>query len=108
MITLNLKSSEHFVLYSVNIIIVLKEVTILKKFSVSIASFITLFIAFQILSGLILTATFTPNFTLVTKNVSQEVSFGNALNPLLLVLLTATVAYFLSQKICKISKTQAH
>lgn len=80
----------------------------MKKFSVFIISFITLFIAFQILSGLILTAFYTPNFTPVTNNLGPEVSFGSASNPLLLALLTATVAYFLSQKIFRISKTQTN
>ena len=78
--------------------------TILKKFSVFIISFVTLYIAFQLVSGLILTAIYTPKFTSVTNNISPEVSFGSASNPLLLALLTATVAYFLSQKKFRITK----
>ena len=82
--------------------------TILKKFSVFIISFVTLFIAFQVVSGLILTAFYTPNFTSVANDLSREVSFGSASNPLLLALLTATMAYFISQKKFRISKTQTN
>ena len=82
--------------------------TILKKFSVFIISFATLYIAFQVVSGLILTAFYTPNLTSVANDISREVSFGNASNPLLLALLTATVAYFISQKKFRISKTQTN
>ena len=78
----------------------------MKKFFVFIISFVTLFTAFQILSELILTAFYTPNFNSIANNLSPELSFGIASNPLLLALLTATVAYFLSQKIFRISKTQ--
>ena len=78
----------------------------MKKFFVFIISFVTLFTAFQILSGLILTAFHTPNPTPIANNLSPEVSFGSASNPLLLALLTAAVAYFLSQKIFRKSKTQ--
>ncbi|MEG0438033.1 MAG: hypothetical protein RR587_02240 [Solibacillus sp.] len=70
----------------------------MKKFTVFILSFAALFIAFQVGSGLLLTTFYTPNFTSVSNNLSQEVSFGSTSNPLLLALLTATVAYFLSQK----------
>ena len=84
------------------------EVEILKKFSVFIISFIILFIVFQVISGLMLTAFYSPNFNLVGNNLSQEVSFGSASNPLLLVLLTATAAYFLSQKIYRMSKPQTY
>ena len=85
-----------------------EEVTILKKFSVFIISFVTLFTAFQIVSGWILTAFYIPNFTSVTNELSQEVSFGSASNTLPLALLTAIVAYFLSQKKFRISKTKTN
>ncbi len=81
---------------------------ILKKFTVFILSFAALFIAFQVGSGLILTAFYTPNLTSVPNDLSQEVSFGSASNPLLLALLTATVAYFLSQKKFTVSKNQTN
>lgn len=80
----------------------------MKKFSVFIISFVTLYIVFQVVSGLILTAFYTPNFTSVANDLSQEVSFGSSSNPLLLALLTATVAYFLSQKKFWKSKTQTN
>lgn len=84
------------------------EVTILKKFFVFIISFGTLFTAFQIVSGLILTAFYTPNFTSVTNELSQEASFGSASNTLPLALLTAIVTYFLSQKKFRISKIKTN
>lgn len=80
----------------------------MKKFSVFIISFVTLYIAFQVVTGLILTAFYTPNFTSVANDLSREVSFGNASNPLLLAVLTAAVAYFLSQKKFRISKSQTN
>lgn len=80
----------------------------MKKFSVFIISFIILFLAFQILSGLILTAFYTPNPPSIANDLNREISFGSASNPLLLALLTATVAYSLSQKIFRVSNTQTN
>ncbi|WP_432351918.1 hypothetical protein [Sporosarcina sp. A2] len=76
----------------------------MKKFLVFISSFVIIFMAFQIVSGLILTSSFTPNPSSVANDLSREVSFGNASNPLLLTLLTATLVYFISQKKFRISK----
>jgi len=72
----------------------------LKKYVVFLLSFVLLYIVFQILSGLLLTALYTPNFSTINNNVSQEVVFGqNSIIPFLGTLLVATLAYFLSQKI---------
>lgn len=79
---------------------------ILKKYLVFIISFVMIFMAFQIVSGLILTASYTPDFSAIGGSLSQEVRFGEISNPLLLTLLTATLAYFLSQKKFAFSKKQ--
>jgi hypothetical protein len=77
----------------------------LKKYFVFILSFIVLFVGFQLLSGAILTALYTPDFSAIGGGFSQEVEFGktNAI-PLLGTLLVATLAYFLSQKVFKAAK----
>ena len=80
----------------------------MKKFLVFIGSFIVIFMAFQIVSGLILTASYTPSPSSIANDLGREVSFGNASNPLLLTLLTAALAYFISQKKFRISKAQAN
>lgn len=85
-----------------------KEVTVLKNFLVFIGSFIIIFMAFQIVSGLILTASDTPNPSSVANGLSREVSFGNDSNSLLLTMLTATLAYFISQKKFGISKARTN
>ena len=76
----------------------------LKKYLVFLISFVMLYMVFQIGSGLILTASYTPDFSSIEGNLSQEVVFGTSSIPLLVTLLTATVAYFLSQKKFRISK----
>lgn len=74
----------------------------MKKYFVFIISFILLDAAFQILSGLVLTAFYTPDFSTIEGNFSQEVVFGEVNSiPLFVTLLIATFAYFLSQKISK-------
>ena len=80
--------------------------TNLKKFLVFISSFVVIFMAFQIVSGLILTASYSPDF--LSVNLSREMSFGYDSNPLLLTLLTATLAYYISQKKFRISKAQTN
>ncbi|KOR87378.1 hypothetical protein AM233_17930 [Bacillus sp. FJAT-22058] len=75
----------------------------MKKYLVFLISFVLIYMAFQIGSGWILTA-YTPDFTSIEGNLSQEVVFGTTSIPLLVTLLTATLAYFLSQKKFRISK----
>jgi hypothetical protein len=65
-----------------------------------------IYTVFQIVSGLILTATYTPDLSSIEGNLSQEVVFGTTSIPLLVTLLTATFAYFLSQKKFRIPKNQ--
>ncbi|MFC0559029.1 hypothetical protein [Halalkalibacter alkalisediminis] len=77
----------------------------LKKYVVFIFSFVLMYIVFQILSGWLLTAFYTPDFSSINNNVSQEVVFGQtSIIPFLATLLVATLAYFLSQKLFTTSK----
>lgn len=72
----------------------------LKKFAIFMVSFLLLYFVFQISSGLILTALYTPNFSSVEGNLGQEVVFGDVrFMPLLITMLIAAIAYFLSQKL---------
>jgi len=74
----------------------------LKKYFVFIIRFLLLYTVFQILSGTVLTAFYTPDFSAKTGSLSQEVVFGEPSSiPLLISLLIATTAYFLAQKVLK-------
>lgn len=74
----------------------------MKKYLVFIVSFALLYIIFQIFSGWILTALYTPDLTSMGDNLSQEVVFGQTSTlHLLATLLIATLAYFLSRKLVK-------
>jgi len=70
----------------------------LKKYFVFIIRFLLLYTVFQILSGTVLTAFYTPDFSAKTGSLSQEVVFGE---PSSIPLLIATTAYFLAQKVLK-------
>ena len=83
-----------------------KGVTVLKKYLVFIISFATIYMVFQIVSGLILTASYTPDFSSIEGNLNQEVVFGTTSIPLLITLLTATLAFTLSQKKFRISQNK--
>ncbi|CAH0346098.1 hypothetical protein BCI9360_02416 [Bacillus sp. CECT 9360] len=77
----------------------------MKKYFVFIISFILLYTVFQILSGAIITAFYTPDLYTITGNLSQEVVLGETSSiPLLVSLLIATTAYFLAQKVFKTAK----
>jgi quinol-cytochrome oxidoreductase complex cytochrome b subunit len=78
----------------------------MKKYLVLIISFVMIFMAFQIVSGLILTASYTPDFSSIGGNLSRKVEFGTISIPLLFTLLTASLAYFLSQKKFRISRVR--
>ncbi|MFS0781589.1 hypothetical protein [Bacillus sp. 1P06AnD] len=75
----------------------------MKKYGVFLISFVLAYLAYEIFTGWILTALYTPNFSLMNANSSQEASFvgQNSIIPLLSALLIATIAYFLSEVICK-------
>ena len=72
----------------------------MKKYILFLTSFAVFYGMFQIISGLILTALHTPNFALMNTGISHEVAFGQAGNfPFMILLLIATLAYFLHSKI---------
>lgn len=81
----------------------------MKRYFIFITSFILLYMGFQILPGMILTALYTPNFSQIGTGtgISQVVEFGQvtpAFMPLLTTMLLATSAYFLSQRLFKTGK----
>lgn len=73
----------------------------MKKYVIFSISFIILFTLFQILSGLLLTITYTPHF--LSANLSNQSSLTSSSSPFLLTLfiafLSATIAYFIPTKI---------
>ncbi|MFD2706860.1 MULTISPECIES: hypothetical protein [Salibacterium] len=73
----------------------------MKKYLVFIVSFGLLYVVFQILSGTILTSMFTPDFSSGGSFSSQEITFGTRLGsfPIMMGLLIATSAYFISNKV---------
>lgn len=75
----------------------------MKKYLVFSISFLVLYILIQISSGLILTAFYTPDFS----SAGQEIVFGQTTyTPFLMIFISATIAYLLSQKLGKTPKTQ--
>jgi len=91
------------VLYgTINSLIIGKVGINLKNYLVFIVSFILLYTVFQLLSGVILTAFYTPDFSVIEGNLSQEVAFGETHSiPLLVILVIATTSYVLSKKLFK-------
>lgn len=72
----------------------------MKRYIVFILSLILLYIAFQILSGWVLTTLYTPDVLSMTTNSSEESIFKlPATIQLLVALFIATLAYFISQKL---------
>lgn len=72
----------------------------MKKYISFILSLTLLYIGFQLLSGFILTALYAPDISAINANSSEEAVFK--LSPtvqFLQVLLMATLAYFIAQKI---------
>lgn len=81
-----------------------KGVEKVKRYIVFIVSFALFSMVFQVLSGWILTACNTPELSSMKSSLSQELNFGNtSVIHLIATLLSATLAYFLSQKILKTS-----
>ncbi|WP_226669602.1 hypothetical protein [Metabacillus litoralis] len=59
-----------------------------------------MYMVFQILSGLLLTALYTPDLTSINNNISKEVVLGQtSFKPFLATLLIAVFAYLMSQKL---------
>ena len=72
----------------------------MKKYILFLTSFAVFYGMFQIISGLILTTLYTPNFALIHSGLGPEVAFGQAGNfPFMILLLIATLAYFFTQKL---------
>ncbi len=72
----------------------------MKKYMIFIASFALFYGLFQIVSGLVLTAFYTPNPMMMNPALSNEVAFGNLETfPMIILLLIATLAYFFTQKV---------
>ncbi|MCG7334781.1 hypothetical protein MHZ95_05795 [Sporosarcina sp. ACRSM] len=81
----------------------------MKKYLIFIISFIALYSLAQISSGLILTALYTPDIYSTGQLIHQEVVFTDpTYTPLLLIFLSATAAYFISQKFGETAKVQQH
>ncbi|MGG3890757.1 hypothetical protein [Metabacillus fastidiosus] len=77
----------------------------MRKYLIFITSFILLYVIFQISSGLLLTAFYTPDFYALESASSQKGMIGEAVSiPLLATLIISTLAYFLSQRMFKVSK----
>ncbi|GAA0614378.1 hypothetical protein GCM10009001_34570 [Virgibacillus siamensis] len=71
----------------------------LKKYIVFIVSFALLYSLYQILSGLVLTALYSPDLSLTDGTASQKAGFGqSSVLQLLAVLFIATLSYFFSNK----------
>ncbi|HLR68231.1 hypothetical protein [Virgibacillus alimentarius] len=77
----------------------------MKRYFIFAISFILLFLLFQVLSGMLLTFTYTPDVDdawNMSANLSQEVIIKSSQSSFLLLLfiafLSATIAYFISKK----------
>lgn len=71
----------------------------LKKYGVFIISFAALYVIFQLLLGWVLTAFYSPNFSLMENSLSQKVEFGEiSYFSLINHLIIATLAYLVSLK----------
>ncbi|MCA1011474.1 hypothetical protein [Halobacillus halophilus] len=69
----------------------------MKKYIVFIASFILLYVAYQITSGVILTMNYIPDFSTTGSFTAQNFSFRDRSYHLLVLLLIASIAYGFSQ-----------
>ncbi|WP_226529803.1 hypothetical protein [Metabacillus niabensis] len=78
---------------------------ILKKSIVFIGSFVLLYIVFEVLTGLLQTALYTPDLSSMNNIVSQEAVFGEiSIIPFLASLFAATLAYLLSKRVFTTNK----
>ncbi|MDV2682851.1 hypothetical protein RYX56_00540 [Alkalihalophilus lindianensis] len=75
----------------------------MKRYLVFIVSFGVLYIVFELISGLILTTFFTPEFVSVESSLQQEVALGyHSSIPLLMLVSVATIAFFISNKVSNV------
>jgi hypothetical protein len=72
----------------------------MKKYILFLTSFAVFYGMFQIISGFILTAFYTPNFASLNTGLGSEITFGQAeILPFMNLLLIATLAYFITLKL---------
>ena len=72
----------------------------MKKYILFLTSFAVFYGMFQIISGLILTAFYTPNFALMNTGISHEVTFGHVGNfPFMSPFIDRNVSLLLHSKI---------
>ena len=78
----------------------------MKKYIAFIVSFILLFLILQVMSGMLLTLTYTPDIAEawnVSAKLSQETVIKGSHHPFLLIfisaILSASFAYFISKKV---------
>lgn len=72
----------------------------MKNYLIFLISFLCLYVAFQLLSGVILTWIYTPNFS--SGAFPQTVEFGETSKwSLLIMMMAASIAFFVSMKFQK-------
>lgn len=74
----------------------------MKKYIVFILGFVLCYIVFHIISGLFLTALYTPDFSSTNHNGSQAIAYRQ--NPMIAyfgIIVAATLAYFMAKKVSK-------
>lgn len=86
----------------------LNEALRLKKYLVFLVSFFVFYLGMQLISGFILTFLYPPDISVIIESgvdYGQEVEFGQK-NPIPYsgILIIATLAYFLSQKLTREAK----
>lgn len=69
----------------------------MKRYGLFIGSFIVIYFLLQWISGFLLTASHTPDLSTGGTLFLQEVSFGENSISVAIVLISATIAYFLSR-----------
>ncbi len=82
----------------------------MKRYFVFIVSFILFYTVFEILSGVILTAFYTPDFSAMENNLSQKAGFVEASFvpidlTIIIAIATATAAYFVAFKMFNTAKS---
>ncbi|RDU37988.1 hypothetical protein DRW41_08265 [Neobacillus piezotolerans] len=72
----------------------------MKRYIAFLISFILLYMFFEVISGSVLTALYTPDLYLVSNSLNGEVLFARPSSFFFLgILFIATLAYFFSQKL---------
>ncbi len=77
----------------------------MKKYLIFLSIFMVLYVVIQLAVGGILTAIYKPDVSSVTNGVVYKLG---AFTPTLSILISALIAYFLSQKLSKKSKARTN